>query len=125
MIQIDLGLAHLIGALSGIVLPLLVGLVTTRVTSAATKGLLLTGLSLLAGVLAEVGQALESGATVNLGDALLAALTALVIGQTAYSAAWKPTGVTEWMQKLGTTGRHAQLDGPGGEHQGPGSSVEH
>lgn len=103
MISFDLTVPHLIGVLSGVVLPLLVALITKRVTDSGVKGLLLTSCSLVAGILAEVGAALETGTPMNLAEALVAAVMALVIGQTAHSAVWKPTGVARRLQELGVT----------------------
>lgn len=111
MISFDVSWPHLVGVLSGVVMPLVVALVTTRVTDSGTKGLLLTACSWTAGMLAEVGAALESGTEMNIADAALAALVTLVVGQTAYGAVWQPTGVAHRLQELGNearpSGRHA------------------
>ena len=111
MISFDVSWPHLVGVLSGVVMPLVVALVTTRVTDSRTKGLLLTACSLAAGVLAELGAALEAGTAMNVAEALLAALVTLVVGQTAYGAVWQPTGVAHRLQELGggerPAGRHA------------------
>src|SRR5690606_31090493 len=62
-----------------VVLPVLVGLVTTRVTSSGAKATLLAGLSLLSSLLVELARALTDGVTYDLGVALVAALPAFVI----------------------------------------------
>lgn len=83
------------------VLPVVVGLVTTRVTSSAVRAWLLAGLTLLTSLLVELGRALEAGTTYDLGVALLAALPAFVISVSTYYGLWRPTGVTDAAQRVG------------------------
>ena len=83
------------------ILPVLVGLVTTRVTSSAVKAWLLAGLSLVTSLLVELGRALASGTTYDLGVALLAALPAFVVSVSTYYGLWKPTGITAAVQDVG------------------------
>lgn len=83
------------------VLPVLVGLVTTRVTSGARKAWLLAGLSLVTSLLLELARALTAGTTYDLGVALLAALPAFVVSVATYYGLWKPTGVTATVQDIG------------------------
>jgi hypothetical protein len=83
------------------VLPVLVGLVTTTVTSAAVKAWLLAGLTLLTSVLVELGRAIADGATFDLGVALLLALPAFVISVASHYGLWKPTGVSGAVQAVG------------------------
>ncbi len=88
------------------VLPVLVGLVTTRVVSAAAKAWLLAALTLLTSLLAELARALASGATFDAGVALLVALPAFVVSVASHYGLWKPTGISAAAQDFGT-GRHA------------------
>jgi len=87
------------------VLPVLVGLVTTRVTSSATRAWVLAALTLVTALLVELGRALESGTTYDVGVALLAALPAFVISVSTYYGLWKPTGVTDAAQGVGAKHR--------------------
>ena len=93
-----------IAALLGVVFPLLVALVTKRVTNAAAKGLLLTGISVVAGLLAEISTALSTGESFDPVAWLVVTLTALVAGQVTYQAIWKPTGATRALQEVGGSG---------------------
>lgn len=102
MIEIEFGWPQVIAALLGIVLPLLVALVTKRVTSSAVKGMLLTSFSVAAGLLSELGHALTTGESFDPVAWLIVTLAALVAGQTTYSAIWKPTGAAETLQLVGT-----------------------
>lgn len=93
-----LTVVHLVAAF---VLPVVVGLVTTRVTSSAVRAWLLAGLTLLTSLLVELGRALEAGTTYDLGVALLAALPAFVISVSTYYGLWRPTGTTAAAQRVG------------------------
>lgn len=81
---------------------MLVGLVTTRVTSAAAKAWFLARLSLTASLLVELGCAIAQGVTYNLGVALLTRSPRPSSVATHYGL-WRPTGVTD---KVHTVGRH-------------------
>ena len=107
MIEINMNWIQLIAMLLGIVFPLLVALVTKRVTSSKTKGLLLASISVMAGLLAEVSTALTTGTSFDPVNWLVVTLTALVAGQTTYSAIWKPTGTTKALQRVGEPGTSA------------------
>lgn len=85
------------------ILPVLVGLVTTRVTSPAVKAWLLAALTLLTSLLTELARALTSGTTYDLGVALLAALPAFVVSVATHYGLWKATGVTDKVQSIGMT----------------------
>ncbi|MBO9555621.1 MAG: hypothetical protein J7523_13640 [Cellulomonas sp.] len=83
------------------VLPVVVGLVTTRVTSSSVRAWLLAGLTLVTSLLVELGRAIEASVTYDLGVALLAALPAFVISVSTYYGLWRPTGVTDAAQRVG------------------------
>ena len=87
------------------ILPVLVGLVTTRVTSGALKAWLLAGLSLVTALLVELARALTAGETYDLGVALLTALPAFVVSVASHYGLWRPTGVTEKAQETLVTPR--------------------
>lgn len=84
-----------------VVLPVLVGLVTTRVTSSGAKATLLAALSLLSSLLVELARALTDAVTYDLGVALLAALPAFVVSVATHYGLWKPVGVTDKVQAVG------------------------
>ncbi|MFI2568929.1 hypothetical protein ACH473_10730 [Cellulosimicrobium funkei] len=83
------------------VLPVLVGLVTTRVTSSAAKAWLLALLSLLTSLLVELARALTEAVTYDLGVALLISLPAFVVSVATHYGLWKPTGVSGAAQDVG------------------------
>lgn len=88
-----------------VVLPLLVGLVTTRVTSSATKAWLLAALSLLSALLAEAISAWQGGTLYDIGTGLLLALPTFLIAVGMHYGIWKPTGTSTALQNVG--GKHA------------------
>lgn len=108
MIDFTLPPSLIVSLVIAVVIPALVGLVTSHVTSPAVKGALLVALSIATGVLTELGAALATGEAYDLGVGILNALLTLGVGQAAYASVWKPTGAAEALQKLGTTGRHAE-----------------
>ncbi|MEV8028436.1 hypothetical protein [Cellulosimicrobium funkei] len=83
------------------VLPVLVGLVTTRVTSSAAKAWLLALLSLVTSLLVELARALTESVTYDLGVALLIALPAFVVSVATHYGLWKPTGISGAAQDVG------------------------
>lgn len=87
------------------VLPLLVGLVTTRVTHAGTKGLILLALSLVSSLLAELIRAWQDGQTYDVGLGLLLALPTFLIGVGMHVGIYKPAGVSQNLQEVGTPHR--------------------
>lgn len=84
-------------------LPILVGLVTTRVTSSAKKSWLLAGLSLTTSLLAQLGAAIASQTSFDVGLALLAVIPAFAISVATYYGLWKPTGVAGAAQDIEAT----------------------
>ena len=88
---VDLDRAYWLGLLVSVVLPVLVGLVTTRVTSAGTKAVLLLALSTANGLLVEVA---NPGPGFDLGTAVVLSLVAFGTGVLAHFGLWKPAGVS-------------------------------
>lgn len=84
-------------------LPILVGLVTTRVTSGSIKAWLLAGLTLATSVGTQLGQAIAAGVPFDIGLALLAAIPAFAISVATYYGLWKPTGVGHAAQDVQAT----------------------
>lgn len=83
------------------VLPVLVGLVTTRVTSPSTKAWLLAGLTLVTALLVELGRAITADEVFDIGVALLTVLPAFVVSVATHYGLWKPTGVSGAAQSVG------------------------
>ena len=107
MMTFDIPLTLLIGVLVATVLPLLVGLVTTRVTKAGTRAVLLAVLSAATGLLTELGAALTQGVTYNVGIGLLTALAAFLTAVGLHYGLYKPTGTAEKLQAVGGQGPRA------------------
>jgi predicted membrane channel-forming protein YqfA (hemolysin III family) len=77
--------------LVGVFLPILVGLVTTKVTSSSVKSLLLLALSAVTGFLTEM----INNANFIWQDALLTTMVTFVIAVATHYGLWRPTGVSE------------------------------
>lgn len=85
----------LLGFALQFLLPLAVGLVSTRVTSGAAKAVSLAALTLVTAVATSALHAHDTGALVDLGQVLLAALGGFVISVASYFGLWKPTGLAD------------------------------
>lgn len=94
----EFSIAEVVQFVVAVLLPVLVGLVTTRVTSANRKSILLFALSGISAFLNEVLVAANSGAAFDLGAALLLFLTTFIIAVAMHYGLWKPTGVSEIAQ---------------------------
>jgi hypothetical protein len=93
--------ALVIQLLISTVLPLLVGLVTTRVTNSSAKAWLLAGLSLATSLLVELGDAVASGSTYDVGQGFLLALPTFLIAVGMHYGLWRPAGASEAVQRVG------------------------
>lgn len=89
--NVALDRAYWLGLLVSVVLPVLVGLVTTRVTSAGAKAALLLALSTANGLLVEVA---NPGPGFDLGTAAILAAVSFGTGVLAHFGLWKPAGVS-------------------------------
>lgn len=95
----DLDKAYWLGLLISVVLPVLVGLVTKRVTHSGVKAVLLLALSTLNGFLVEFA---HPGPDYDVGTAVVLSLVAFGTGVLAHFGLWKPTGVsTKAQESLG------------------------
>lgn len=86
-------------------LPVIVGLVTTRVSSGSMKAILLAALSLVTSLAVELARALSSGEVYDLGLALFAALPAFVVSVSSHYGLWRPTGVSDAAQDIAVTSK--------------------
>ena len=87
---VNLDQAYWLGLLVSVVLPVLVGLVTTRVTHAGWKAVLLLALSTANGFVVEYA---APGPGYDVGTAAVLALVAFATGVLSHFGFWKPVGV--------------------------------
>lgn len=92
---VDLDRAYWLGLLVSVVLPVLVGLVTTRVTHAGVKAVLLLALSTINGFVVEYA---APGPGYDVGTAAVLALVAFGTGVLAHFGLWKPAGISRAAQ---------------------------
>jgi len=108
--QVHLNSAYWLGIVVSLVLPVLVGLVTTRVTNAGVKAVMLLALSTLNGFLVELAGPHDAG--YNWQTAAVLALVSFATGVLAHFGLWKPTGVSGKAQdSLVRSGSHAVTPG--------------
>lgn len=98
MITFDIPLIPVLQLVLGVVLPVLVGLVTTRATSAGRKAVLLAGLAVVTSLLTELVAALQAGTVYNLGLALVLGLGTFIVAVATHYGLLKPTGVSHAAQ---------------------------
>jgi len=90
----------------GALLPLLVGLVTTKATNAGVKAVLLLALNGVAAVLDQFFAA--TGGGFDWKAAIVNAAAAFVIGTATHFGLWKPIGASSTLQDVGSgPGRHS------------------
>ena len=90
--QVHLDAAYWLGLVISVVLPVLVGLVTTRVTNAGAKAVLLLFLSTANGFLVELAGPHDAGYSWQTAGVL--SLVSFATGVLAHFGFWKPTGVS-------------------------------
>jgi peptidoglycan/LPS O-acetylase OafA/YrhL len=103
---VDLDKTYWLGLLVSVVLPVLVGLVTTRVTHAGAKAVLLLALSTANGFLVEYAG--PHGDDYSVQTAAVLALVSFAIGVLTHFGLLKPTGISGKAQdSLIRSGSHA------------------
>jgi hypothetical protein len=90
--NVNLDKAYWLALLVSIGLPVLVGLVTTRVTNAGIKAVLLLALSTATGFVTEYAGPHDAGYSV--GTAAVLALVSFGTGVLSHFGFWKPVGVS-------------------------------
>lgn len=90
--NVHLDSAYWLGLVISVVLPVLVGLVTTRVTSAGLKSVLLLALSTANGFLVELAGPHDAGYSVQ--TAAVLSLVSFAVGVLAHFGLLKPTGIS-------------------------------
>lgn len=101
--------ALVLGIVVSTVLPLLVGLVTKTVTHPGAKAILLALLAAVLGLLTELLAAVQAGRAYDLGTGIIVALGAFLVAVGMHFGIWKPTGLADSAQRVGTKnsdGRH-------------------
>lgn len=93
MIVFSLDPATVIQLVLTVVMPIAVGLVTTRTTSSSVKTWLLAGLTLVTSLVTQLGAAVAGNVPFDLGVALLSVIPAFAISVAMYYGLWKPTGI--------------------------------
>lgn len=88
---VNLDQAYWLGLLVSTVLPVLVGLVTTRVTHAGTKAVLLLALSTITAFVVEYA---APGPDYDVGTAVVLAGVSFGTGVLIHFGLWKPVGVS-------------------------------
>lgn len=76
-----------------VIMPIAVGLVTTRTTRGSIKAWLLAGFTLASTLLTGLSEAVASNMPFDVGLALLTAIPAFAISVATYYGLWKPTGI--------------------------------
>lgn len=84
----------IVGMIVSVVLPLLVGLVTKRVTNSGTRAVILAALAAVTGLLTELGNSMTAGVTYNLGMGVVFALAAFLVAVGMHFGIYKPTGAS-------------------------------
>ena len=100
MVTFTLDAATTIQLVLTVFMPILVGFITTRLTSGSVKAWLLAGASLVTSLLVAAYNAVVNGVAFDVGIALLAAIPAFAISVATYYGLWKPTGVAEKAQSV-------------------------
>ena len=101
--QVHLDSAYWLGLAVSVVLPVLVGLVTTRVTHAGAKAVLLLFLTALTGFVTEAAGPHPDGYSV--GTAVILWAVSFGMGVLSHFGLWKPTGVSGAAQDSLVTAR--------------------
>lgn len=101
----SLDLVQVLTLAVGTVLPVLVGLVTTRVTHPGVKAVTLAVLSALTALGTEVLAAAQAGTPYDLGRGLVMALGVWVVAVSTHYGLWRPSGVSESAADVGRTAR--------------------
>lgn len=101
LVEFNLNALQIVTFLVAVVSPLLVGLVTTRVTASGVKAWLLAGIAALTGLGAELISAITTGEIYDLGTGFITAITAFVVAVGMHYGLYKPGGATEKVQAIG------------------------
>lgn len=90
-------------------LPLLVGILSTKLTNGLKKSLLLLGLNLLAGQLVELVAALQHKVEYDVVAGLISSLMTFLFGVGLHYGLFKPSGLTSVLLSIGRTANPATV----------------
>lgn len=93
---------QVVGLLVSTILPIIVGLVTKAATHPGTKAILLAGLSALDGLGSQALAAHSNHADYDLGQGILLAFTAFIVGVAMHYGLWRPTTVAARAAAVGS-----------------------
>lgn len=99
MVTFTLNAALTVQLVLTVLMPILVGLITTKATSSGLKAWLLAGATLITSVLTGMYNALANNMPFDAGFALLTAIPAFAISVATHYGLWKPTGVSDKAQE--------------------------
>lgn len=88
LITFNLDLVLVLTFIVGTLLPLLVGLITAKVTSPARKAVLLAALSFVTSILSEILTALQEEQPYDVGHGLIKFLAIFVVAVATYFGVW-------------------------------------
>lgn len=103
VVVFSLDWAVIVQVLLAFIMPVVVALVSTRVTASNVRSWLLASLTLITSLLTELGRSIATGTPFDVGIALLAAIPAFVVSVATYYGLWKPTGVAAAAQDVEST----------------------
>jgi len=95
----------LAGLLVSTVLPLIVGLVTTRLTSGGVKAVILLALNAVLGIGTDLLASHDAGQGFDLTSAVFTWITFFLVGVGTHFGFWKPTGASGSAQDVGNSAR--------------------
>lgn len=101
-VVVTLSVVDVVGLFLNVGIPVLVGLVTKRVTSPSRKAILLLLFTALNGFGTELLTALTTSQDFDVVSVLLKWLTGFVIGAAMHYGLWKPTKVAAAAQDVGS-----------------------
>lgn len=103
MIDTHVTLLQALTFLVSAVLPLIVGYVTTTLTSSKYQALLLALLAAITGFVSEWISDIQTGLGFSLWTAIFTWLTSFVVAVATHYGFWNPTGVSAWLLAHGYT----------------------
>ena len=95
MLEFTFSWVAILALVVSVILPILVGLVTTRVASSRTRAIALALLAAVTGFGTELLNALVNALPYDLFAGLVLAVTAFLIAVALHFGFWKPVGVSE------------------------------
>lgn len=81
--------------IAGLIIPVITGVVTTKLASSPLKAVVTAVLAIVAGV---VATAIEHSGSIDVSDAAIAIFQAAVVAWASYAGFWKPTTIAPQVQ---------------------------